>query len=477
MSNEIKSIKIISHDIINSIDNLEYLEGTDLNRYSTEDKLLLKFENELKDNENPIERSDDYKKVIKYLKDNNISDITIYDNKPIIIKYLRNNNDINLETLKDTILKNDKKYEEHNENRERNIINSSIITSGGSSQFIKGGGDFSYRCLRCVIKMTEYTPISGGNLSELNKITELFLNKRSLLILKNNGNKCFLYCYIRKFLNPIAKNSFRITKKDKKLTDKIINETNLTFENVSINEMNKTEKILEININVFSCNRNYKNKNPVRKSKENYDKTLDLLLIEDINHHIIIENLHCFLTNICTMKDNFIRRSCLNIFYSKIKYDGHINYCKTRKPQRLLPSNEKYIKFNKLQNRILNNFTIYSDFECIIDKSNEHKFIFGGYLVKCRNDKFTKTVQMFDNLDDYSENLKNELKYIEKINDKHLEYVIFLKTEINMKLEIKEIKDEFPEYETNVNTDDLPKNKIICKNNKVIHHDHLGIIF
>ena len=45
--------------------------------------------------------------------------------------------------------------------------------------------------LRCVIKMTEYTPISGGNISELNKIPDLFLNKRSLLILKNNDNKRF----------------------------------------------------------------------------------------------------------------------------------------------------------------------------------------------------------------------------------------------------------------------------------------------
>ena len=39
--------------------------------------------------------------------------------------------------------------------------------------------------------MTEYAPISGGNMAELNKIPELFLNKRSLLILKNNDNKCF----------------------------------------------------------------------------------------------------------------------------------------------------------------------------------------------------------------------------------------------------------------------------------------------
>ena len=79
-----------------------------------------------------------------------------------------------------------------------------------------------------------------------------------------------------------------------------------------------------------------------------------------------------------------------------------------------MPSNEKCIKFNKLQNCMLNNFAIYSDSECIIDKNNEHKFISGGYLVKCKNDKFTKPVQIFDNLDDYCEKLKNELKYIEK---------------------------------------------------------------
>ena len=277
-------------------------------------------------------------------------------------------------------------------------------------------------------KMAEYTPISGGNIPELNKIPDLFLNKRSLLVLRNNDDKCFLYCYIREFLNPMTRNSFRITRKDKESATKIINETNLTFENVSISEINKIEKKLKVNVNVFSCNKNYKNKNPARKSRENYNKTLDLLLIENINHYIIIKNLLCFLTDVCTTKDNFICRTCLNIFYSEIKYNEHINYCKTRKPQRLMTSNEKCIKFNKLQNCMLNNFIIYSDFECIIDKNNENKFISGGYLVKCRNDKFSKSVQIFNNLDDYCENLKNELKYIEKINDKHLTYKIDMDT-------------------------------------------------
>ena len=188
------------------------------------------------------------------------------------------------------------------------------------------------------------------------------------------------------------------------------------------------KKKLQVNVNVFSCNKNYKNKNPARKSRKDYDKTLDLLLIEGINHYIIIKNLYCFLTDSGTSKDNFICRTCLNIFYSENKYNEHIDYCKTRKPQRLIPANDKHIKFNKLQNCILNNFIIYSDFECIIDKNNEHKFVSGGYLVKCRNDKFTKPVQLFDNLGDYCENLKNELDYIEKINDKHLNYRIDMKT-------------------------------------------------
>ena len=247
-------------------------------------------------------------------------------------------------------------------------------------------------------------------------------------MLKNNDNKCFLYCYIREFLNPITEKRFRITKKDKELANKIINETNLDFENVSINEIDKIEKKLQVNVNVFSCDKKYKNKNPVRKSKTNYDRTLDLLLIEGINHYIIINNIHCFLSNRGNEKDVFVCRTCLNTFYSENKYNEHINYCKNRKPQRLMPANEKHIKFNKLQNCMLNNFIIYSDFECIIDKNNEHKFVSGGYLVKCRNDKFTKPVQLFDNLDDYCENLKNELDYIETINDKHLNYRIDMKT-------------------------------------------------
>ena len=427
--------KVKTHDVIKSIDNLEYLELTKLNL--PEDKSFLKYARDtvIKNYDEYI-KSEKYKKTVRYLKDNNISEEIIKKHTVTIHDYFLNKeNKNNLKKLKESIIELDNKTRVTDNKMtpsEYEIAVENIVELGiGSGMTIEiGNGDDEpiYQSLRCVIKMTEYAPISGGNISELNKIPDLFLNKRSLLILKNNDNKCFLYCYIREILNLITKNRFRITKRDKELANEVINETNLNFENVSISEIDKIEKKLKVNVNVFSCNKNYKNKNPVRKSRENHDKTLDLLLIEDINHYIIIKNLHCSLTDRCSEKDNFICRICLNIFYSEIKYNEHMNYCKTRKPQRLMPSNEKHIKFNKLQNCMLNNFVIYSDFECIIDKNSERKFISGGYLVKCRNDKFTKPVQIFDDLDDYCENLKNELKYIEKTNNKHLNYKIDRKT-------------------------------------------------
>ena len=47
--------------------------------------------------------------------------------------------------------------------------------------------------------MTEFSPISGGNIKELNKIPDLFLNKRSLLVLKNNDDKCFYIAILGNF--------------------------------------------------------------------------------------------------------------------------------------------------------------------------------------------------------------------------------------------------------------------------------------
>ena len=111
---------------------------------------------------------------------------------------------------------------------------------------------------RLIVKISECDIFSGGN--EIDKIPEIFFKKRNLLIMKNNDNKCFLYCYIRKFKNVITNNASTISKKDLLIVKKIIYEYNMGFENVSLDELDKIEKLLEVNIHIFGCNKKFNNK-------------------------------------------------------------------------------------------------------------------------------------------------------------------------------------------------------------------------
>ena len=81
---------------------------------------------------------------------------------------------------------------------------------------------------RLIVKISECDIFSCGN--EIDKIPEIFLKIRNLLIIKNDDNKCFLYCYIRKFKNVVSNNLSRITKKDLLIIEDIIDECNMDFE-------------------------------------------------------------------------------------------------------------------------------------------------------------------------------------------------------------------------------------------------------
>ena len=76
-----------------------------------------------------------------------------------------------------------------------------------------------------------------------------------------NDDKCLLFSYIRKHLNPITVNPSRISKKDVEIRKELIDEFNIDFENVSIGEIDEIENFLECNIHVFGCNENLNKKN------------------------------------------------------------------------------------------------------------------------------------------------------------------------------------------------------------------------
>ena len=317
---------------------------------------------------------------------------------------------------------------------------------------------------RLLIKLSECQIFSSGSSLEINKIPELFFNKKNLVIIKNlNDNKCFLWCYIRKHLNSIEKNISRINKKDIELSKELIDEYNIDFEDVTLDEINDIENLLECNIHIFGCNKNLSSKKIIRKSLKSYNKDLDLLLIDDINHYILIKNINLFIGD----NSHIVKtcRNCLNVFYSESKYKFHLEYCKYREPKKLMSSYKKCMQFENLKNCIKTNWVIHSDFECVIDPiTKEHTFISGGYLLECKNDKYTKDIQTFYHLEKYTKNLYNELKYIEKIEEKYLnnpiDYTNFNEEEFENVLECEYCKRKFDD---NYNDRCIILNEIVDK--------------
>ena len=72
----------------------------------------------------------------------------------------------------------------------------------------------------CQIKITECELIKG---SSFEKIPKIFYNSKIINIIKNKDKKCFLYCYIRKYLNPVKKHSERVSKLDREFAEKLEN--------------------------------------------------------------------------------------------------------------------------------------------------------------------------------------------------------------------------------------------------------------
>ena len=304
-------------------------------------------------------------------------------------------------------------YDGTNDSENIDIISGGTIQSGGSIKIIQN--------TRFVVKISEYQFFSAGDSLEINKIPDIFFKERNLVIMKNlNDNKRLLYCYIRKHLNPITVNLNRITKKNIEIVKELIDKFNTDFENVSIGEVDEIENFLECNIHVFGCNKDFNSKRIIRKSLKNYDKDFDLLLIDNISHYILIKDINKFISNSSHVVKSC--RNCLNSFYSLDKYKFHIEYCKNRKAKKLLPSFKKYMQFENLKNCILRNWIIHSDFESIIDpNTKEHQFISRGYLLECKNEKYSKNIQTFYNLEEYTKSLYNELKYIEEIEENYLQ--------------------------------------------------------
>ena len=293
--------------------------------------------------------------------------------------------------------------------------------------FIKSGSSITYiHNMGCDIKISECELLRGASFENIPKI---FYDSKVINVIKNKDQKCFLYCYIRKHLNPVKKHSERVSKIDKNIANKLEDELNYNFDNVETKDLSQIENLLEINIYVYTCDKSLKNKIPIYKSDKNYKKHLDLLLFD--NHYMNIKRIDLFFNPNSTNKKYFCR-DCCNTFFSEIKYNDHITFCETNKSLILMPSKFKYLQFRNIQNTIQHPFIAFADIESYMVYKNEkisnHNHLMSGYYLHCLDEKYSKKVQLFDKLEDFRDNLIKELDYIENINENVFNYNIDMST-------------------------------------------------
>ena len=100
--------------------------------------------------------------------------------------------------------------------------------SGNSIYYINSVG--------CEIFITECELLKGANYIFEN-IPKIFYKSKVISIIKNKDQKCFIYCYIRKFLNNVDKHQDRVSLKDKKIANQLEEELNFNFDNIKIKDL------------------------------------------------------------------------------------------------------------------------------------------------------------------------------------------------------------------------------------------------
>ena len=142
---------------------------------------------------------------------------------------------------------------------------------------------------------------------------ELRNSKKEIINIKNNDQKCFLWCHMR-YNNPVKIHTERITKQDKELIN------TLDYEkkgfSVSKKDFNKIEVKNKICINVC-C---YENKliYPVHISDQKFKNSIDLLIISDKikSHCVYIKDFNNFLFS-KTKNKKYFCKYCLQSFSSE----------------------------------------------------------------------------------------------------------------------------------------------------------------
>ena len=212
------------------------------------------------------------------------------------------------------------------------------------------------RVLFLDIHFTDFIPLRGSTFLPLpRKIT----NKKAVINMKNDDDQCFKWSVVRA-LNPVEKNSERITKELKDQSERL-DWSGLKFP-VKLDHIVIFEKFNpSISINVFGFEDRVVY--PLRLSKRRSEQTINLLLISDgeKQHYCLIKSLSRLLSSQVSghKESNSFCLNCFNHFPNEEKLKIHEEYCLKNQAIRIEMHHNRSIKVP---------FVVYADFEAFTEE-------------------------------------------------------------------------------------------------------------
>ena len=223
--------------------------------------------------------------------------------------------------------------------------------------FIRNGSGWTIKQIETLdVHIGKYREMRGGCADV--KLPPSLKNKKALLSIQCKNDFCFLYSIIAK-LFPKRRNQNRSKQYDKYLKYFKARATDFPMKIKNIPHFEKNNKI---RINVYASEKG--DIYPIHVSKNNYRNECDLFLYK--NHYFLIKSFKRLLSSKTNCR--FFCKLCMNGFKRESSLAVHKSLCNKKKPQKTSIPKETIVKFKKLSQMVYHPFTVFADFECILQK-------------------------------------------------------------------------------------------------------------
>ena len=173
------------------------------------------------------------------------------------------------------------------------------------------------------INISAYRPLLGSSYIDLP--IELKHPRKGLINIKNNDQKCFLWCHVR-HINPVKDHPGRIKNIDRDFAN------NLIYDGIELSVQEKDFKKIEVQNNICVNVFGYENKLvfPIYISDKKFKDTiyLSLLINDDQSHYVYIKDFNTFMFHKTKNKNKkWFCKSCLQCFSSENVLIKHKEDC------------------------------------------------------------------------------------------------------------------------------------------------------